>query len=132
SNLERNLYLTMQLKELEVPVILVLNMSDVAEKNQVKINHGLLSQLLGIPVVRAVGSKNEGIRDILEEIVNYDSGQTKAQERQGRYRPEIEDELARLQEQLQPPQPVAAEAAAGVEAGTELSTMPFRWLLIKL
>ena len=132
SNLERNLYLTMQLKELEVPVILVLNMSDVAEKNQVKINHGLLSQLLGVPVVRAVGSKNEGIRDILEEIVNDDSGQTKAQERQGRYRPEIEDELARLQEQLQPPQPVAAEAAAGVEAGTELSTMPFRWLLIKL
>ena len=52
SNLERSLYLNTQLKELEVPIVLVLNMADVAEKNGITINYELMSQLLGMTVVR--------------------------------------------------------------------------------
>ena len=48
SNLERNLYLTTQLMELEVPLILALNMYDTAEKAGIHVDHALLSQLLGI------------------------------------------------------------------------------------
>lgn len=130
SNLERNLYLTMQLKELGVPIVLVLNMADVAEKKGVKINYGLLSQLLGLPVVRAVGSKNEGMDQILEAVVNCASGQSSIRERQVRYRPEIENELSRLQERLQAFKPFRSEAAPGMDEG--VPSPPFRWLLVKL
>ena len=132
SNLERNLYLTMQLKELEVPLVLVLNMADVAEKNEVKINYSLLSQLLGIPVIRAVGSKNEGIKEILENVVNNDFRPRDTRERQVRYRPEIENELTRLQRQLTNPKSGALEIAAGTEISVSTPSLPFRWLLIKL
>ncbi len=132
SNLERNLYLTTQLKELDVPVILVLNMADVAEKNKVKIDYKLLSQLLGLPVIRAVGSKNEGINEILEAVVNSDSKQSSPRERQVRYRPEIEKELSRLQEMLQTLKPLESEAAAGADAGVSFPSLPYRWLLTKL
>jgi len=131
SNLERNLYLTMQLKELEVPLILVLNMADVAERNQVKINYELLAQLLGVPVIRAVGSKNEGIYDILEAVVNYSSHQPGSRERQVRYRPEIENELMRLQGELPIVKTAAQEAAAQTDSLASTS-LPSRWQLIKL
>ncbi|HAG10114.1 MAG TPA: ferrous iron transport protein B [Desulfotomaculum sp.] len=132
SNLERNLYLTMQLKELGIPVIVVLNMADVAENNKVKINYKLLSQLLGLPVIRAVGSKNEGIKEILEAVINNDSKQSSPRERQVRYRPEIEKELSRLQEILQTLKPPGSEAAAGIDAGVSFPSLPHRWLLTKL
>lgn len=132
SNLERNLYLTTQLKELQVPVILVLNMADVAEKNGVKVNYELLSQLLGLPVVRAVGSKNEGIKDILEAVVTYHSYQLNIPERQVRYRPEIENEINHLQEQLQILNFSNPEVASGSDEDISLPAPPFRWLLIKL
>lgn len=132
SNLERNLYLTMQLKELEVPIILVLNMADVAEKNQVKIDYELLSQLLGLHVIRAIGSKGEGINDILEAVVNSDFKYSGPRERQVRYRPVIEEELSRLQGQLRPSPPLEAEAAAGTDTGVLPIFPPLRWFLVKL
>jgi ferrous iron transport protein B len=61
SNLERNLYLTIQLLELEHPLLLALNMVDVAEDLGVKIDDSKLSQCLnGAPVVRTIGVRNEG------------------------------------------------------------------------
>lgn len=66
SNLERNLYLTVQLLELEQPLLLTLNMVDVAEESGVKINDAKLSQCLnGVPVVRTIGVRNEGTDTIL-------------------------------------------------------------------
>ncbi|OPY57607.1 MAG: Ferrous iron transport protein B [Pelotomaculum sp. PtaU1.Bin035] len=132
SNLERNLYLTMQIKELEVPVIMVLNMADVAEKNKVKINYEMLSQLLGLPVIRAVGSKNEGIDEILEAVINCDSVRSSIRERQVRYRPEIEKEMSRLEEQLQSLKHLGLETAAGVDEGVSFLSTPSRWLLTGL
>lgn len=57
TNLKRNLYLTFQLLEMGLPMILVLNMMDVVKKQETEINLEELSSLLGIPVVAAVGSK---------------------------------------------------------------------------
>jgi ferrous iron transport protein B len=66
SNLERNLYLTVQLLELEQPLLLALNMVDVAENSGVKINDAKLSLCLsGVPVVRTIGVRNEGTDAIL-------------------------------------------------------------------
>lgn len=69
SNLERNLYLATQLLELEMPMVLALNMADVAENRGIKINDDLLAQKLGLPVVRTVGSRNKGMEELLETTV---------------------------------------------------------------
>ena len=130
SNLERNLYLTTQLMELEVPVVLVLNMADIAERNGIIINHELLSQLLGIPVVRAVGTKNEGTADILDAVVCSFTG-TKPQQRLVRYRPEVEEEIEHLQKLFNKENSLTfVEAAASNE--NEGQRYPLRWSIIKL
>ncbi|MDI3311507.1 MAG: ferrous iron transport protein B [Thermoanaerobacterium sp.] len=69
SNLHRNLYLTMQLKEFNIPIILILNMVDVAEKKGIKIDYENLSQLLGVMVVPIVASKGKGV-DKIEELLS--------------------------------------------------------------
>jgi len=60
SNLERNLYLTVQLLELGAPVILVLNMFDMSKRNGVEIDIEKLSKILRVPVVATVGIKRRG------------------------------------------------------------------------
>jgi len=75
ANLERNLYLTVQVLELGVPVITVLNMSDIAEGHGITIDTDRLSQALGAPVVRAIASKGQGIQELTRLI------QEKAQEK---------------------------------------------------
>lgn len=66
TNLERNLYLTVQILELEVPVVLALNMTDDLHKNGAKINVDLLSQLLGnVPIVPTVANKGNGIAELI-------------------------------------------------------------------
>lgn len=68
SNLERNLYLTLQFMEMGVPVILALNMIDVAKKRGISINTDKLSQLLGVPVVTTVARRDEGRAKLLETV----------------------------------------------------------------
>jgi len=70
TNLERNLYLTVQILELNVPVVLALNMDDDLQKNGVKINLDQLSQLLGdIPVVPTTANQSKGISDLINKAV---------------------------------------------------------------
>jgi len=70
TNLERNLYLTVQILELNVPVVLALNMDDDLQKNGVKINLDQLSQLLGdIPVVPTTANQGKGISDLINKAV---------------------------------------------------------------
>ena len=66
SNLERNLNLTLQILELEVPVVIVLNMLDEAHKRGIEINHDKLSEILGVPVVPTVAIRGEGIKEAIE------------------------------------------------------------------
>ncbi|MEA1961615.1 MAG: ferrous iron transport protein B [Bacillota bacterium] len=100
SNLERNLYLTAQMKELGVPIILVLNMVDVSEHKGVKIDSDLLSTLMGLSIVRTVGVKNEGTKDLLDTIIKVFEGTTKNDERPIRYSPEIEHEIKQVESLL--------------------------------
>lgn len=69
TNLERNLYLTTQLAELGVPVVIALNMVDEAEATGCTIDRERLSSLLEIPVVRTVGTRGEGLDDLLDAAV---------------------------------------------------------------
>jgi ferrous iron transport protein B len=70
ANLERNLYLTVQVLELGVPVIIALNMSDVAETRGIKIDNQKLSQALHAPVIKTVASRRKGIDDLIQAMVN--------------------------------------------------------------
>ena len=70
TNLERNLYLTVQLLELDVPVVLALNMIDALKKDGARVNIENLSQLLGnIPVVQTTANHGKGISELIAKAV---------------------------------------------------------------
>ena len=70
TNLERNLYLTVQILELDVPVVLALNMTDDLQKDGARINTDQLSQMLGnIPVVFTTANQGRGISDLLAKAI---------------------------------------------------------------
>ncbi len=69
SNLERNLYLTMQLLEMKIPTILAVNMMDVVKKRGIKIDLEKLGQLLGCPVVGLVARQHKGIEQLKNIII---------------------------------------------------------------
>ena len=71
SNLERNLYLTVQLLEMGVPVIIALNMMDLASSRGMIIDHEKLSELMGIPAVPMIARANKGIDKLLDTIVEF-------------------------------------------------------------
>ncbi len=71
SNLERNLYLTVQLLEMGVPVIVALNMMDLASSRGMIIEHEKLSELMGVPVVPMVARAGKGIDALLDAIVEF-------------------------------------------------------------
>ncbi|MGF7059313.1 ferrous iron transport protein B [Brassicibacter mesophilus] len=70
SNIERNLYLTIQLIELGRPVAIALNMMDLAERKGYQIDIDKLSKLLGVPVVPITASKKKGIENIADTVIN--------------------------------------------------------------
>jgi ferrous iron transport protein B len=70
TNLERNLYLTMQLMELEVPMVLALNMMDEVQKNGGTVDINRMEDALGIPVVPISAVKNEGVDELLSHAVH--------------------------------------------------------------
>ncbi len=67
TNLERNLYLTTQLLEIDVPVVVALNMNDVLQKQGISIDIPALERSLGVPVVLVSALKNEGIEELLSK-----------------------------------------------------------------
>ncbi len=70
TNLERNLYLTVQLLELDVPLVMALNMTDALHKEGAKIDLDYLSQLLGnIPVVYTAANRGNGISELIARAV---------------------------------------------------------------
>jgi len=77
SNLERNLYLTVQLIELEVNLVVALNMTDLAKSRDYTIDAVRLSTLLGAPVVPMVASRKKGTEELLKQVVNALEGKTK-------------------------------------------------------
>jgi ferrous iron transport protein B len=77
SNLERNLYLVVQILELQLPVIIALNMTDMAETIGFEIDIDDLSDGLGdVPVIRMVAARGKGIEELKEEILLYTKQQS--------------------------------------------------------
>ena len=74
TNLERNLYLTTQLSELGIPVVIAVNMMDVVRKNGDRIDTAELSRQLGCPVVEISALKGDGVRDAAEAAVQAAKG----------------------------------------------------------
>ena len=69
TNIERNLYLTLQLMEMRIPMVLALNMMDEVRNNGGTINGEKMSEALGIPVVPISAAKNEGIEELVQAAV---------------------------------------------------------------
>lgn len=80
TNIERNMYLTMQLMELDIPMVLALNMMDEVRENGGSVRVNELENLLGIPVVPISATQNEGISELVDHAIHV----AKYQERPGR------------------------------------------------
>ncbi|KJS31893.1 MAG: iron transporter FeoB [Desulfatitalea sp. BRH_c12] len=95
SNLERNLYLTVQLLEMNAPLVVALNMMDMARERRIEIDGPALARRLGCPVVALVAAKNQGI-EALKSVINQAAGEKAAPDVQVTYPAEIEKTIAAL------------------------------------
>lgn len=95
SNLERSLYLTLQLLELGIPCIIALNMLDIAQKHSIKIDIDALSARLGCPVIPLVSTRAKGLQELKASINTWQPNQ---HESLIAYPNIVEDQAARLAE----------------------------------
>ena len=116
SNLERNLYLTAQLIELEQPLLLVLNMGDVAKEMGLQFDLKKLEALTGSTVVETIGRSNKGTDDALRGIVKV-AKERKLPNVRINYGEELEPAIAELEAEV---------------AKFDTGRYPHRWLAIKL
>ncbi len=114
TNLERNLIFTLQLLELECPVILALNMIDLAKKKGITIDFKKLQGIINAPVIPTVASQGSGLTKIIDKVIDLKG--EKADHRIHRYGKEIESCIKKLSDLLQ---------------GIDLP-YPVRWIAIKL
>lgn len=114
SNLKRNLYLTFQLLEMGLPVIVVLNMMDVASRREIKIDSQKISSMLNCPVVEASGAKGLGGDEIMKSVVSLYENKTNFEEFKINYE-ELESFILEIEEQIK----------------DSTSNLSKRWLAIK-
>lgn len=98
TNLERNLYLALQVIETGLPVVVALNMADLVEKNGDKIDTDKLSKKLGCPVMMISALKNKGITELFEQVKK--SAATKGQVPEHKFDSSIEDVLTHIENNL--------------------------------
>jgi ferrous iron transport protein B len=120
SALERNLYLTIQLLELETPMVMALNQMDYAAKKGIRIDVEKLSKKLGIPVVPTVAIAGRGINELLSTVVAVASGEISFKPLKIRFGAEIEEKVQRIQEVVEQKLPNLC------------AVYPARWIAIKL
>ncbi|MCX6347625.1 MAG: ferrous iron transport protein B [Actinobacteria bacterium] len=119
SNLERNLYLTTQLIELDTPLVIVFNMSDILMKIKEKVNIKLLSALFGAPIVQTVGNKSKGIEELLGIAAQVFEKTPERKKIIINYGEEIENEIIKIENLLK-------------NNNDLLKKFNLRWLAIKL
>ncbi len=98
TNLERNLYLALQVIETGLPVVVALNMADLVEKNGDKIDTAKLSKKLGCPVMMISALKNKGIKELFEQVKK--SAASKGQVPEHKFDSSIEDVLTHIENNL--------------------------------
>ncbi len=81
TNIERNMYLTMQLMELDIPIVIALNMMDEMESNGGTIRINEMEQMLGVPVIPISAMKNEGVSELVKHAVHIAKYQEKPDKR---------------------------------------------------
>ncbi|MDH5712815.1 MAG: ferrous iron transport protein B [Candidatus Bathyarchaeota archaeon] len=116
SVLERNLFFTLQLLELETPMIVALNQMDMAKKKGITIDHEKLRKLLGVPVIPTVAISGTGIYDLLEKSIELIEGKEKVKPVKAKYGKEIEERIEKI---------------AGMVEKTQFK-YPARWVATKL
>ncbi|MCT7562049.1 ferrous iron transport protein B [Aliarcobacter butzleri] len=114
SNLKRNLYLTFQLLEMGLPVIVVLNMMDVASRREIRIDSQKISSMLNCPVIEASGAKGIGGDEIMKSVVSLYENKTNFEEFKINYE-ELESFILEIEEQIK----------------DSTSNLSKRWLAIK-
>ena len=100
SNLERHLYLSCQFLELGVPMVIALNMVDVAEKRGMVINTLELGQRLGVTVVPIVARNGKGVEQLLDAVLATAASEIQPQPTFLRYGSDIDETLANMQEDI--------------------------------
>lgn len=100
SNIKRNLYLTFQLLEIGVPVVVVLNMMDVAKRRGINVDSKKISQMLNCPVVEASGAKGIGGEDIMRNIVQTATNKDKYEEFKINYE-ELEPHINNIEQKIE-------------------------------
>ena len=99
SNLERNLYLTTELIDMNRSMVIALNMYDELEKSKAVLDYELLGALLGVPVVPTKASSNWGLDRLLDTVIEvYELREPHMRHIHVKMRPEVEDEVYRLKE----------------------------------
>lgn len=112
SCLERNLFLTTQLIDMNVRVVMALNMYDELTGEGAQLDYGYLGQLLGIPIVPTTASKGVGIADVLDKIIEVFEGQAKeARHVHINYGAEIEEAILRIKAEVTPNKNITDELA---------------------
>ena len=119
ANLERNLYLAVQLMELGVPLVICLNMMDVAEQRGMRVDADKLSSLLGVPVVPTVARTGKGVQELLAAAVQLARSEPEWQPLVISYGSDVDDGINQLSAIMQGSQPRRGLLSA-------------RWLAIKL
>jgi len=119
SNLERNLYLTVQLLELEANIVIALNKCDLAKEIGYEIDHQELSRILGVPVVPTVAITGEGMKELKEAIIKAAKMKDRRRSIKISYGKEIDDLISRVERIILKDEILS-------------SRYPTRWLAIKI
>ncbi len=120
SALERNLFFTFQLMEMEAPIIIALNQIDFAEKKGIKINAEKLSELLGVPVFPTIAIRGTGIDAILNYIIDVKEKKKEFHPSKIKYGKEVEEAINLILEKIK-------------ENNLKITKFyPARWIAIKL
>jgi ferrous iron transporter FeoB len=118
TNIERNLYLTCQLLEIGVKAIIALNMFDEARSRKIDVDIQKLSQLLGVPVIPTVATKDQGIRELIEQAVKRSEDDIN-KPLAINYGKNIEETLSMLEDEIKK------------NAEPSPTELPLRWLAVK-
>ena len=100
SVLERNLFFTLQLMELETPMVIALNQMDIAKSKGVKVDVKKLEKLLGVPVMPTVAVKGVGIDKLLEKAIEIVEKKLARKKPQVTYGEEVEEKIGKLMEKV--------------------------------